>query len=181
MRAAPASSGHRRVCEGSFFVCALLAVVGCEAPAAAGGMEEAARCFSDAQPEFILVDASADFVPLQDGVEPVLLYGIQGGQHVLVAMRFAGPELDPDGFSVELIAEDGEARCEATDCKWESIGGSTLEVDDYSTLEPGVVESSPTVLVLVRWQPERRRRIRARVTDVCQDTEEMVIEFPPTS
>lgn len=161
--------------------CALLPIAGCEEPAEEGESAQMSMCFSNGQPEITLGDASSDFVPLRDGVEPVLLYGIQGGQHVVVAIRIDGIDLEPQGFSVELLAEDSQSCAHADDCTWEIVGRSEFEVDGYDTLEPGLVGIDPYVLVLVRWLPERHRRIRALVTDLCGNTEEVSIEFPSAS
>jgi len=126
------------------------------------------ECTLTGELELQLGEGQLEFMPLGEGQLPALETGIQGGQHVWMAVRVLNPDLERMQLAIVIDASYCEADCER-DESWVIDNHRELLADEttLTVTEAGAYEQIRMLVTLFDWIDADRKRIEVWVTDPC--------------
>lgn len=125
-------------------------------------------CTLTGELELELGEGELEFSPLATGQLPELHYGIQGGQHVWMAIRVKNPDLERKQLKIRLEAEYCDSNCDDVG-SW-SVDNLRELVADESTLaitSDGWFEQTRMLVTVFEWVDASYQRVELLVTDPC--------------
>jgi hypothetical protein len=115
-----------------------------------------------------LGEGEDEFVALAAGELPSLNFGVQGGQHVWLAVRVKNPALDRPSLKIQATMSYCLDSCD-NPANWQDdvvreivVGSRTLTVTDE-----GWFEQASILVILGNWGSGLERRVEVLVTDPC--------------
>lgn len=126
------------------------------------------ECTLTGELELELGEGESEFSPLAAGQLPELHHGLQGGQHIWVAVRVKNPDLERSQLLIRIEAEYCQSNCEQPS-SWTTDNLRELVADETTlTLTPEGWYEQPRMLVtLFDWVDAAHQRIELLVTDPC--------------
>ena len=113
-----------------------------------------------------------DYGELDDGEQPPIIFGVQGGQHTMLGVSIENAELDRyERLRVEIgIYPASMCERDAEPCRGEpTLGHRVVVLGDFEPLrmtEDGLVQEFD-ILVFLGWTNEREAVIQLEVQDPC--------------
>lgn len=126
-------------------------------------------CTLTGELELELGEGQHEFMPLGPGQLPTLETGIQGGQHVWMAVRVLNPDLERLQLDIVIDAEWCGSDCELAE-SWILDNHRELLADESTSLtvtDAGAYEQLRMLVTLFDWIDADRKRIGVLVTDPC--------------
>jgi hypothetical protein len=130
-------------------------------------MEDPA-CSLTGELEIELGQGELEFSPLAPGELPEIHYGLQGGQHVWMAVRVKNPDLERKQLKIRIKADYCNSGCDepgnwVTDNLRELVADeTTLQVTSQNWFE-----QTRMLVTIFGWVDASERRIEMLVTDPC--------------
>lgn len=126
------------------------------------------NCPLQGELELELGQGELEFSPLAPGELPEIHYGLQGGQHVWMAVRVKNPDPDRKQLKIRIKADYCFSNCEEVG-SWQTDNLREL-VADETTLKitpEGWFEQTRMLVTVFAWIETDDRRIEMLVTDPC--------------
>ncbi|MFO7567599.1 MAG: hypothetical protein R6X02_33455 [Enhygromyxa sp.] len=125
-------------------------------------------CTLDGELELELGEGELEFSPLGPQELPEIHYGLQGGQHVWMAVRVKNPDLERKQLKIRIKADYCNSSCEDAG-NWVTDNLREL-VADETTLQvtsENWFEQTRMLVTIYGWVGATERRIEMLVTDPC--------------
>jgi hypothetical protein len=126
------------------------------------------ECTLQGELELELGEGETEFSSLAPGELPELYFGLQGGQHVWMAVRVKNPDLERKQLKIRIKAEYCNSNCEEL-ASW-TVDNLRELVADETTLavtSEGWYEQTRMLVTVFGWVDAAEQRVELLVTDPC--------------
>jgi hypothetical protein len=126
------------------------------------------ECTLTGELELEIGEGEDQFSPLAPGQLPELHYGIQGGQHVWMAVRVKNPDLERKQLKINIEAEYCSSNCQDV-ASWQVDNLRELVADETTMVvtSEGWFEQTRMLVTVFGWVDATYQRVEIVVTDPC--------------
>lgn len=131
--------------------------------------EEDPECELEGDLDITIGQGELEFSPLAEGQMPDPEWGLQGGQHLWMAVQVHNPDLE----RLQLRIKIEVSFCDSADCTpasaWQADNIRELVADETTmTITPeGWIEQTRMLVTVFGWVQSANQRVEMTVTDPC--------------
>lgn len=138
-------------------------------------------CELEGDLELVLGQGESEFDPLAPGEVPNINYGVQGGQHIWLAVQVHNPALDYPRLKLDItVSACAQSDCSSLDA-W-TIDNTRQLVADATTMTvtpEGWLEQLRMLVIVEAYAFAGRGKVELLVTDPCGRQGYVVVEGTP--